>query len=74
MLNAWQWEFDGAYKYGRALMLTMHPYTSGRLARIIALERMIQYIMSHPGVELMRCIDVPQEWTDKGLRRRRARS
>lgn len=73
VLNAWQWEFDGAYKYGRALMLTMHPYTSGRLARIIALERMIQYIMSHPDVEFMRCIDVAQGWTEKGLRRRRAR-
>ena len=69
--NAWQWEFDGAYKYGRSMMLTMHPYTSGRLARITALEHLIKYIRSHQGVEFMRCVDVAQGWTDKGLRRRR---
>jgi peptidoglycan/xylan/chitin deacetylase (PgdA/CDA1 family) len=23
--KAWEWEFDGAYQYGRALTLTMHP-------------------------------------------------
>ncbi len=68
---AWEWEFDGVYRYGRALMLTMHPHTSGRLARLMALERLIRYMKSHPGVEFMRCIDVAQGWTDKGLRRRR---
>ncbi len=52
-------------------MLTMYPYTSGRLARIVALEHLIKYIRSHQGVEFMRCLDVAQGWTDRGLRRRR---
>ncbi|MBI4200752.1 MAG: polysaccharide deacetylase [Chloroflexi bacterium] len=72
--NAWEWEFEGAYKYGRAFVLTMHPHTSGRLARLVALERLIQHMKSHPGVEFMRCVDVAQGWTDKGLRRRRVAS
>ncbi|MBI4198683.1 MAG: polysaccharide deacetylase [Chloroflexi bacterium] len=73
VLNAWQWEFDGAYRYGRAFMLTMHPHTSGRLARIMALEKLILHMRSQPGVEFMRCIDVAQGWTEQGLKLRRGR-
>ena len=69
--NAWEWEFDGAYRYGRAFMLTMHPHTSGRLARFMALERLIRYMRSHSGVEFLRCIDVAQGWTERGMRRPR---
>lgn len=72
VLNAWQWEFDGVYRHGRAFMLTMHPHTSGRLARLMALEKLIQYIKARPGVEFLRCIDVARGWTGRGMRRSRA--
>jgi hypothetical protein len=48
-------------------MLTMHPHLSGRLARLVALEKLVNHIRSHPGVEFMRCIDVAQRWTDEGM-------
>ncbi len=72
--NAWQWEFDGAYRYGRSFMLTMHPHTSGRLARLMALEHLVRYMKSHADVEFLRCIDVAQGWTERGLRRGRGHS
>ena len=65
--NAWQWEFDGTYQYGRPFVLTMHPQVTGRLAKMIVLERLVQYIRSHPGVEFLRCIDVAEAWTEKGM-------
>ena len=72
--NAWQWEFDGAYRYGRSFMLTMHPHTSGRLARLMALEHLVRYMKSHADVEFLRCIDVAQGWTERGVRRGRGHS
>ena len=61
--KAWEWEFDGAYQYGSAFILTMHPMITGRLAKMMVLERLIQYIRSHSDVEFMRHIDVAQRWT-----------
>ena len=66
--TAWEWEFDGAYQYGSAFSLTMHPQHTGRLAKMIVLERLIQHIRSHTNVEFMRCIDVAQRWTPEGMR------
>jgi len=66
--KAWEMEFDGAYQYGSALILNMHPHTTGRLAKMIVLERLIQYIKSHNDVEFMQCIDVARAWTDDGMR------
>lgn len=74
VVNAWEWEFEGAYRYGWAFMLTMHPHTSGRLARVIALEKLMQQMKARPGVEFMRCIDVAQGWTEQGLKRRRGQA
>lgn len=62
VLTAWQWEFDGAFREGRAFMLTMHPHTTGRFARLEALDRLIQHIKKHDGVEFMRCIDLAKRW------------
>ncbi len=62
VLTAWEWEFDGAYREGRAFMLTMHPHTTGRFARLEALDRLIQHIKRHEGVEFMRCIDLANRW------------
>ena len=67
VLEAWKWEFDGAHRLNRSFMLTMHPYTSGRLARLMALEKLVNYIRSRPGTQFMRCIDVAQSWTDSGM-------
>ena len=66
--KAWEWEFDGVYEYGSALNLTMHPQVTGRLAKLMVLERFIQYVRAHADVELMRCIDVARSWTDDGMR------
>ena len=62
--KAWEWEFDGAYQYGSALILTMHPSITGRLARMRVLEQLIQYARSHSDVQFKRCIDVAQSWTE----------
>ena len=43
-------------------MLAMHPRQSGRLAKIVMLERLIDHIRSFPGVKFMRCIDVAELW------------
>ena len=67
--NAWQWEFDAAYQYGRAFHLTMHPYVTGRLAKILVLERLIGHIRSHAHTEFMRCMDVAKLWSDSEAKR-----
>lgn len=62
VLTAWQWEFDGAYRAGRMFMLTMHPHTIGRFARLESLDRLIRHIKERSGVKFMRCIDVAKLW------------
>ena len=64
--QAWKLEFDGAYEYGSALTLNMHPQVTGRLAKMVVLERLVTYIRSHPDVEFMRCIDVARSMTREG--------
>ena len=66
--KAWEWEFDGVHRHGGAFILTMHPQVTGRYAKLMALERIIQYMKSHSNVEFMRCIDVAQAWTQEGMR------
>ena len=66
--KAWEWEFDGAYEYGSAFILTMHPQVTGRLAKLMVLERIIKYVKSHSNVEFMRAIDVASAWTEQGMR------
>ncbi len=65
VLTAWQWEFDGAHKAGRMFMLTMHPHTIGRFARLESLDRLIQHIKEKPNVRFMRCIEVAEEWRSR---------
>ena len=62
VLTAWQWEFDGAYRHGRAFMLTMHPHTTGRFGRLEVLDRLIRHMRPKTGVRFMRCIDLALEW------------
>ena len=44
------------------------PQVTGRLAKMMVLERLVKYIRTHSDVEFMRCIDVAQAWTDEGMR------
>ncbi|HJO83863.1 MAG TPA: polysaccharide deacetylase [SAR202 cluster bacterium] len=67
VFEGWRMEFDGAYQYGGAFILTMHPQVTGRLAKMMVLERLIQYIRTHSDVVFMRHIDVAQRWTEAGM-------
>ena len=54
----WKEEFDGMYCYRGAFILTMHPEVIGRPARIMMLERLIDYMRSYEGVWLTTCEEV----------------
>jgi len=43
-------EFDGAYKQGTMLVLTLHPHVTGHRAPMQQLEALIDYMKSKPGV------------------------
>ena len=43
-------EFDGAYAQGTTFILTLHPHVTGHRAPMKALEELIRYIKSKPGV------------------------
>jgi len=43
-------EFDSAYEEGGLFILTMHPHITGHRSRIVALQRLIAYMQSKPGV------------------------
>ena len=60
--EVWSSAFEGAYRYGRSFVLTMHPYIIGRPGRLLMLERLIDHIKSFPNIEFARAIDVAQSW------------
>ena len=43
-------EFDGAYQEKTMFILTMHPHISGHRSRIVAIDKLITYMKSKPGV------------------------
>ena len=43
-------EFDKAYEESTLFLLTMHPFVSGHRSRIAAVERLVSYMKSKPGV------------------------
>lgn len=43
-------EFDGAYAEGGLFVLTMHPHVTGHRSRIVALQRLLDYMQSKRGV------------------------
>ncbi|MGE0442349.1 MAG: polysaccharide deacetylase [Gemmatimonadales bacterium] len=49
-LQVWKDEFDRAYQEGGMFLMTMHPHVSGHRSRMVALEGLIAYIKSKPGV------------------------
>lgn len=58
-------EFDGVYKYGRCMTLTMHPQITGRPSRLSTLERLIRHARSYPDVAFMRGIDIAEYWLSR---------
>jgi peptidoglycan/xylan/chitin deacetylase (PgdA/CDA1 family) len=58
----WSEEFVGLYHYGGAFVLTMHPEVIGRPARVLMLERLIDFIRSHEGVWLTTCEDIARHY------------
>ena len=43
-------EFDKAYEERTMFLLTMHPFVSGHRSRIAAVERLVAYMKTKPGV------------------------
>ena len=61
----WKAEFDGAYRYGRCFLLTNHPQWSGRSSRILALDRLLQHILSHDDVWWATSIEIAEYWRSR---------
>lgn len=50
VLQVWMDEFDAAHREGGMFLLTMHPHVIGHRSRMVALEGLVAYIKSKPGV------------------------
>ena len=50
VLQIFQSEFDAAYEEGGLFVLTLHPHITGHRSRAAALDRLIAYMRSRPGV------------------------
>lgn len=61
----WASEFDGAYLNEGVFVLTMHPQIIGRYHRIVMLEKLIQYILTHQDVWFATCTELVEDWTGK---------
>ncbi len=60
----WSAEFDGLYREGKLMVPVMHPQLSGRVHRVDMLERLLRYILGHPGVWMTRCDEVADYWRE----------
>ena len=58
----WAGEFEGAYEEQGVFCLTMHPQVIGRFPRIRMLERLIQFMCGHEGVEFTTCSQAVTAW------------
>jgi peptidoglycan/xylan/chitin deacetylase (PgdA/CDA1 family) len=58
VLQLWTEEFDAALALTGSFMLVCHPRFSGRPARILALEQLVEHIAQQPGVWFARCHEV----------------
>jgi len=50
VFDVYKGEFDAAYEEHSLFILTLHPHISGHRSRIQALDRLIDYMKSKPGV------------------------
>jgi peptidoglycan/xylan/chitin deacetylase (PgdA/CDA1 family) len=58
VFELWTSEFDTLYEEGAYYHLTMHPFLTGRGARVRTLERFIQYVLLKPGVKISTAAEV----------------
>jgi peptidoglycan/xylan/chitin deacetylase (PgdA/CDA1 family) len=58
VLQLWTEEFDAALQLTGTFMLVCHPRFSGRPARLLALEKLIEHIKAQDGVWFARCEEV----------------
>lgn len=58
VFELWTSEFDSLYEEGAVYHLTLHPFLTGRGARVKTLERLIQYILQKPGVKFCTMAEV----------------
>ena len=58
VLEAWKAEFDMLYAEDRQFTLAMHPQIIGRPSRLVALQGLLEHIVSHDNVWVARCDDV----------------
>jgi peptidoglycan-N-acetylglucosamine deacetylase len=63
-LTVWKEEFDYLYhRVGSGLLtITMHPQVIGRGYRMLMLERFLDHVVGHEGVEFTTCADYVREW------------
>jgi hypothetical protein len=59
-LSMWTAELTEAHAHGSCFTLTVHPFLSGRLGRVRALESLIETMQSLPGLWLAPARDVAE--------------
>lgn len=69
-LSMWQGELKEMYAAGCCFALTSHPFLSGRLSRLRALEELIETMKSLPGLWLTTGSEVARHIRSLGLRPR----
>lgn len=60
VLELWSLELVAMRRWGGLLVLTLHPFLSGRPSRAVAVEKFINYAQEHPDVEFATCDQVAQ--------------
>ena len=72
LFDVWKAQFDFLYRKGEGVMVTtIHPGASGRPQMIMMLhERLIPYMLSHPGVSFCTCEEYAREWKAKNPRKK----
>jgi peptidoglycan-N-acetylglucosamine deacetylase len=58
VLQLWIEEFDAALALTGCFVLVCHPRFSGRPARLLALEKLIDHIQQHDGIWFARCDEI----------------
>ncbi len=58
LLRMWEMEFDATLAEGGCLVLTMHPFLSGRPGRAAAFESLLERIVGTPGIWVATAADV----------------
>ena len=59
-LSLWTGELTEAYRHGSCFTLTIHPFLSGRLGRLRALESLIETMQELPGLWLAPARDIAE--------------